>query len=107
MGWSVLTPDLNRIKQFKEIVQATVDYIKETNDQMPAYKGWSEDYAKIIEYLSDMLVYDIANNTGYFKFLTQATENQRKKYCTDICETIDRICKGIKTKQKEIEKRIV
>lgn len=105
--WVVLAPKADRIKQFKEIVQATLDYIEETSDQMPAYIGWSGDYAKLIGYLSDMIVYDITDNTGYFKFTKPVGEDERKKYCTEICETIDAICKGIKRKQEKIEKRIV
>lgn len=106
-AWSVLTPDSERIKQFKEIVQATLNYIKETDDQMPAYEGWSEDYTRVIGYLSDMVVYDISNNTGYFKFVTEASEDQRKKYCSEICDAIKKLCDGIVEKQKEIEKKIV
>lgn len=107
MGWSILAPDTDRIKQFKEIVQATLDYLEETSDQMPAYKGWSEDYTKLIEYLSDIIIYDIADNTGYFKFIAPVREDQREQYCSEICEIIVRICSGIENKQKEIEKKIV
>lgn len=106
-GWGVLAPDSDRIKQFKETVQETLEYIKAANDQMPAYKGWSEDYAKLIGYLSDMIVYDIGDNTGYFKYVTEVSEAQRGKNCSDICETIKKLCTGIEQKQKEIEQKIV
>lgn len=74
---------------------------------MPAYKGWSEDYAKIINYLSDMIIFDLANNDGYFKFVTPVSENVRKQHCTEICDTITRMCTQIEIKQKKIEKKIV
>ena len=105
--WSVLAPSTERITQFKEIVQSTLDYIKETSDQMPAYKGWSKDYAEIINYLSDMVIYDIANNSEYFKFVTPVSENARTQYCSEICDTISKICTHIEAKQKKIEKKIV
>ncbi len=105
--WTMLSPDEEQINQFKEIVQNTLDYIKNANDQMPAYHGWSEDYAKLIDYLGDMLIYDIANSNDYFKFNVSTTDEDRKKYCSEICKTIDKICSEIKKRQKKIEKKII
>ena len=106
-GWSSLTPSAERINQFLKIVQSTLDYIQNADDQMPAYHGWSEDYSNLIGYLEDMIVYDISNSITYFKFSTAVTDQQRRQFCQDLCALIDKICSNIKKKQQEIEDKIV
>lgn len=107
MGLTALTSDEDRIKGFKNAIQSTIDYIESAEDQMPAYRGWSGDYTKLISYLGDMLVYDVCDSEHYFKFSTHATDEDRNEYCKEICETIDKICTEIEKRQKKVEKRIV
>lgn len=107
IGTTVLAPDQDRIDQLKSIVTDTLSYIKTAEDQMPAYRGWSVDYARVVEYLEEMLVYDISDNTKYFKFTNPATDAQRKAYCQEICKAIEKICSEIKKKQDYAERRIV
>ncbi len=103
---SELTPQNTRIQEFKKIVQSTIKYIEDADDQMPAYEGWSDDYSALIGYLQDMIVYDICNHDDFFKFNKKITDNDREKYKNEICDTIDRVCDGIKKKQSEIEKKL-
>ena len=100
---SHLTPAKDKIVAFKNLVEDTIKYAENANDQMPAYIGWSDDYNKLLETLSDMLIYDISNCNSGFKFTTTKTDKERKEFCEDICNTINRICDGIELKQKSIE----
>lgn len=107
IGTAVLAPDKDRIDQLKAIISDTLSYIKTAEDQMPAYRGWSVDYAQVVEYLEEMLVYDISNNERYFKFTAPTTDAQRRAYCEEICKAIDKICSEIKKKQDHAESKIV
>lgn len=106
-GWSTLTPSSERIHHFLDIVLSTLEFIKNADDQMPAYQGWSEDYSSLISHLEDMVVYDISNSTTYFKYDSPVTDQERRQFGLNLCSLIDRICTNIKNKQKEIEKKIV
>ena len=103
---NILTPEDTRIMEFKKNVQSTLEFIENSNDQMPAYIGWSKDYSQMIAYLEDMIVYDIGDPRRFFKFQHQITESDRKKYRDEICTTIFKICHGIEEKQNQIEKRL-
>lgn len=100
-----LHPKKDRITELKTDIQNTLEYIKNTPDQMPAYRGWSVDYAKLILLLEDCLVYDIENGESYFKNIIHDSTN--KNYQEEICKTIDKIICGIDERQKKIEKKIL
>ena len=56
------------LNQFYTCAKNTFDFIKATPDQMPVYKNWVADYTKLIQFLVDVLHYDIRNTTGNFKY---------------------------------------
>lgn len=103
---SYLSPTDIRVKEFKRKVEDALIYIKSTPDQMPAYRGWTIDYNKLINFLNDVIQYDICDSEKYFKFTAMERESHMEEYCNDICKSIDRICKGIETKQEEIETKL-
>lgn len=103
---TALAPESTRIDEFKNIVKSTLDFIENSNDQMPAYIGWSKDYTELIAYLEDMILYDVCDHKQFFKFTSPITEENRKKYADDICTVITNICSGIENKQNKIEKQI-
>lgn len=96
-----------RVEEFKQIVMDSLEYIKTTPDQMPAYKGWTNDYNFIVSFLNDVTKYDILNQYKYFKYKGQISKTDRDKNCQDICDTIERLCNGITNKQIEIENKIL
>ena len=107
-GWeNTLTPPGERIESFKKCINDVLRYMESTEDQMPAYIGWSNDYSELITYFRDMMVYDICDNSQYFKFREEKTTMQRREYIDSICHTIDKICSGIDAKQKNIENKLL
>lgn len=95
--------DDKRIEIFKELVQETLEFIKSSSDQIPAYTGWTDDYNKFIAFLTDVILFDISNGDNYFKFEENCSINERNKYIEEICTTIERICERIVLKQQNIE----
>lgn len=98
--------DNKRIEIFMKLVQETLEFIKSSSDQMPAYSGWTDDYNKFIAFLTDVILFDISNGDNYFKFEEDCSINERNKYIEDICATIERMCKEIVLKQQDIENEL-
>lgn len=94
------------IKLFKEKIEAVIEYIEKTPDQMPAYIGWTDDYVKLTDFLYDMIIYDICDPDKSFKFEELKTKEDRSNYCNEMCQLMNRICDKIHTRQKDIEKKI-
>lgn len=99
---SFLPPEKERIVEFKMKVEETIQYIKSTPDQMPAYKGWTADYNVLIDFLNDVIQYDICNSKKYFKF-KKGTMSDMKTYCDSVCNSIRKLCNNIEEKQNDIE----
>lgn len=105
--WESESADNNeRVKLFKNYVEETIQFIKKTPDQMPAYIGWSDDYSKFIIFLNDIVQFDICDGKDYFKFENEQTTEKRNKYCKDICKIMEKMYQGILAEQKKIEKDI-
>lgn len=102
---SELTEDPNRIEEFKKLAIQTLEYIKQTPDQMPAYRGWTEDYTVIIEFLDDVIRYDISNPDNFFKFIKD-DDIKIDAYCNGVIECMQRLCKEIKLRQIKTEKKL-
>lgn len=96
-----------RVKDFKKIVEETINYIKSTPDQMPAYKGWTNDYIFLIAFLNDVIKYDVTNANRYFKYRGQISKPERDNICKNICVVLERLCIGITDKQIRIENQIL
>lgn len=104
---SNLQAEAERVAEFKKGVQETIQYIESTSDQMPVYIGWTEDYNKLIEFLYDIIQYDICNPNKYFKFKENKSLRDREQYCVFMCELIKKMCAQIEQKQKDIERHII
>ncbi|MCI9175857.1 MAG: hypothetical protein HFH49_13130 [Lachnospiraceae bacterium] len=70
---SELSQDDNRTEEYKVIAKKTIEYIEKTQDQMPAYIGWTSDFNIIVEFLNDLIQYDICDAKRYFKFISHKT----------------------------------
>lgn len=99
------TSDIQRIICFKKLVEESIQFIKTSSDQIPAYVGWTDDYNKFISFLNDLIQFDISDGDNYFKF-EEGNINERNRYVKDICNIIDRMCKEIVVKQKSIENEL-
>lgn len=95
-----------RLQFFKGIVEETIQFMKKTPDQMPAYIGWSDDYTEFMLFLNDIIQFDICNGEDYFKFQKEGNTEKRDEYCKRICEIMNRICDGILDEQRKIEEGI-
>lgn len=102
-SWDKLSPADLRVHEFKNVVTATIEFLKNSPDQMPVYPGWSDDYNRLIQYLNEMIIFDICNQSDYFLFDNNETIDDREKLATDICSLIDKVCSGIAQKQNEVE----
>lgn len=100
------TADIQRIICFKKIVEESIQFIKTSSDQIPAYVGWTDDYNKFIAFLNDLIQFDISDGDNYFKYEEESNISDRNQYVIDICEIIDRMCQEIVIKQKSIENEL-
>lgn len=99
--------DDERVKEFMNVAKDTLELIKSETDQLPAYKGWTNDYLKFIEFLDDIIYYDILNPTSNFKFDELPVKiEERDAYCTEICNTIENVIMGIKKSQEDAERQL-
>lgn len=105
--WSTLTPEIDRIESFKEIVEETLQYIQQAADQMPAFVGWSKEYNETIKNLQEFILFDICEPNKYFKYNKPETIEQRNQYISSICSSIDLLCNEIEEKQNKLEKKIL
>lgn len=107
LSWESESPeDEERIKTFQKLVKETICFIKEAPDQIPAYSGWTYDYNKLVNFLNDIIQFDICNEKEYFKYKEIRSIKERNDYCEDICMAIERMCKGIEDKQIKVEESI-
>lgn len=101
-----LTPENERITEFKELIIETSEFIDNTIDQIPAYRGWTDDYDVIKSFISDVKLYDICNSDKYFKYLDNVSQLERDKNTQQVINAINQMRKRIKLEQKKIEKKI-
>ncbi len=100
-----LLPQKERIVELKREIQNTLDFIKNTPDQMPAYRGWSKDYMELIALFEDCIVYDICEGNAHFKRLTEGSD--KMDYQKEMSCIIEKIITEIDNRQKKVEKKIV
>lgn len=103
LQYEAATPAAVTVQEFRNNVAETVSFLRDAEDQMPAYTGWTEDLNVIIEFASNIEVYEIMNPKGSF---VPELFPDRTKYCADICTALDRMVNGIDAEQREIEKQI-
>lgn len=94
------------LDQFYTCAKSTLDFIKSASDQMPAYKSWVADYTNLIQFLVDILHYDIRDIKKNFKYHEMCSMEERSIYWKSICSLLDTLLVGIKADQTEIAKKI-
>jgi hypothetical protein len=94
-----------RIKEFQALAKDTILFLKSSSDQLPAYRGWTDDYVGIIEFLDEILFFDISEPKNYFKY-DNVNITVRKDECDKICKKIDNMITGIKNKQFYAEDKL-
>ena len=102
VGASVRSED---IKDFIDIVQETIEFIKNTPDQIPAYQGWTTDYKTITVFLDDIFLFDILNPDEHFKYSSGSIED-RERENELIKRALNRMTKEIEEHQKKTEARL-
>lgn len=88
----------DRIKDFQEMAKDTLAFLKTSSDQLPAYPGWTKDYLEIIQFLNEVLFYDISDSRNYFKY-NEGGIASRKAVCEGICNKINKMINGIEKNQ--------
>ena len=73
---------------------------------MPAYQGWTDDYSKLVNFLDDILYYDIAKSDSLFKFENSCPFSDRNKYLDNICGVLSHLIQEIEETQKNVEKEL-
>lgn len=99
-------PEKEPLNEFKGLVEEIVSFIKNAPDQMPAYRGWTDDYSKLVDFLDDILYYDVSMSDAMFKFEDPCPVEKRDKYIDAICKILSRLIQEIEKAQKGIEKEL-
>lgn len=106
-SWSsILAPDPNELNSLKITVDETLTFLQSADDQMPPYFGWTDDYTKLLYYLTDIMVFDICNPNAKFKFTTPVEYSDLLDLQDSICTLIESMCANIVSKQKSIENKL-
>lgn len=105
-NWETSNLSQKRVKEYQDLVKDTLNFLKSTDDQMPAYVGWSEDFKEFIQFLTNIIQYDICNSTGQFVENVSGIISERDTYWENVCSVMERLQAGINKKQKEIEEEI-
>lgn len=106
-SWSsILAPDPKEFNSLKITVDETLTFLQGAEDQMPPYSGWTDDYTKLLYYLTDIIVFDICNSKEKFKFTTPVEYSNLLSLQNSICDLIESMCGNIVSKQKSIENKL-
>ena len=105
-NWDDKPPSDKELKEFYEIIVKTMKYLEKMPDQLPAYKGWSDDMNIIQAFLSDVKLCDIKDPKGRFIFDENSSKKERDEYVMNICEAMKSMETGIIKEQERIEKKL-
>lgn len=106
-SWSgVLAPNPSEFSSLKEMVAETLSFLQGADDQMPPYSGWTDDYKKLLDFFTDIIIYDICNSGTKFKYTTSVEYGSLINLVNSICDLIELICNNIVDKQKYIERKL-
>lgn len=94
------------LMQFYTCAENTFNFIKAASDQMPVYKNWVTDYTKLIQFLVDVLHYDIRNMKENFKYREMCSMDARTDYWKSICTLLDTLLTEIRNDQSKIADEI-
>lgn len=94
------------VNQFYIAAQETLSFIKNAEDQMPAYSDWVSDYAMLIQFLVDVLHFDIRDSKNRFKYIKPCSMTERTALYNSTCAMLDKLMGGIKEDQTTTTKAL-
>lgn len=97
------SPGTSAVEEFKTIVGETEAFLRDAEDQMPAYRGWTEDLDVFLAFVSDTKAYEITDPQDGF---VSDSFPDRDEYCAKVCKALDRMTGKIDARQKETEKKL-
>ena len=86
------------IDEFSQCAAETLEFLKNSNEQMPASKEWSEEYDILIEFLLDAKHLSMGT---YYKWISDDDKEQRKTYAARHKNNLKKILEDITEKQNE------
>lgn len=102
----VLAPDPEDFRSLKGAVEETINFLQGADDQMPPYLGWTNEYTELLEYLTDIVAFDICDPKAKFRY-TDTVEYRYLSGSRDkLSKLIESICTKIKVKQLFIENKL-
>ena len=101
-----ISPSTEDVIDFYNMVEETLHFMENAEDQMPAYRGWVDDYNCVVSFFEDMICYDIRDTVKKFKYNGNESLNERDKLCEEKCKVMKSLIDGILDKQREAEKKI-
>lgn len=106
-GWEgVLAPEPEDFRPLRKVIEETLDFLQKEDDQMPPYHGWTNEYTELLEYLTDIVAYDICDSKAKFKYTDTVEYCSLLQLRDMLCNLIESICEEIKSKQLSIENKL-
>lgn len=102
----VLAPKSETFRSLRDAVDETLIFLQGAKDQMPAYPGWTKEYTELLEYLTDIVAYDICESTAKFKYKEMVEFSNLSVLRSNICNLIESICMKIEARQLSIENKL-
>ena len=96
-------PKSDQVVRFKKMIDDLDTFLQSSKDQLPAYKGWNTQLNVIIEFITNMNLYDLTDSEESF---VVKDFPEREAYCKTVVTAIKKMCSEIKKKQNKIENRI-
>lgn len=97
----IATVDL-AIKELIENAKDTLCFLKDSEDQMPASRTWSDNYGTLLEFVEDCVKMD---NIKYFKWNADFSDKQ-EAYYKKHKENIEMMIACISEQQERIQKKL-
>ncbi len=104
--WEEKEVAMEQLQEFKKLASEVLGYLDKTPDQMPAYKGWSNDMINFIDFLSKIVQYDICKSDDIFLNKKIVEKEERDLYYADICKTMKNLIDGIQKGQTDLENKL-
>lgn len=102
-----MVPDTCYIDDFKSQLSDLVEYLKTADAQIPAYRGWSDDFDTIYRFIGYVDTFDIANPDSMFIDDFLETYPDRDEICEEVCSAMSRIINNIHKEQLRYEKKLI
>ncbi len=103
---AILAPSPMEFTSLKDAVEETLIFLQSAEDQIPPYPGWTDNYTNLLYYLTDIVIFDICDSSGKFKFTNSVDYSHLSNLQELICNLIDSMCTEIVNKQEDIEKKL-